>query len=167
MQIVLCIVESIRADFALNYAKKDYIAANRWRCSSYAYKQIWIPYICEKSQRGSLFKVKRSIIKHLYFARHLPKMFLFSSDRFLLVPTIPKLFSFLKSVHQNRFYKPFCVFGSWGQRSFWRKMSRFKVVRIWSCLVSNESSQKGKYHNRTYFFIWLSGSEISALKEKI
>ena len=88
------LVESIRADFALNYAKKDYIAANRWRCSSYAYKQIWIPYICEKSQRGSLFKVKRSIIKHLYFARHLPKMFLFSLDRFLLAPTIQKLFSF-------------------------------------------------------------------------
>ena len=53
--------------------KKDYIAANRWRCSSYAYKQIWIPYICEKSQRGSVFKVKRSILKHFYFARHLPK----------------------------------------------------------------------------------------------
>ena len=124
------LVESIRADFALNYAKKDYIAANRWRCSSYAYKQIWIPYICEKSQRGSLFKVKRSIIKHLYFARHLPKMFLFSPDRFFLAPTIPKLFSFLKSVHQNRFYKPFCVFGSRGQRSFPLKRSIFKIAQM-------------------------------------
>ena len=128
------IVGPTRVDFALDYAKSDYISINRWRCSSYAYKQIWIPYICEKSQRGSVFRVKRSNVKHFLFARHLPKIFLFPPDRIVLTPTIPKLFSFLKSVHQNRFYKHFCVFGSRGQRSFTLEMSIFKVVQtrqIW------------------------------------
>ena len=79
---------------ALNYAKTYYIFENWWRCSSYAYKQIWILCQREISNLGLVFKVKRSKKEHSGFCQPFYKNFLFSLDWIPLVTTSIKHFSF-------------------------------------------------------------------------
>ena len=72
--------------------------------------------------------------KAFLFCQAFTKNILFKFDLILLAHTIPKLFVcfFLNQSIRIDFTNILCVFGSRCQRSFCRKMSRFKVVGIWS-----------------------------------
>ena len=155
LKCLVCLQCSLLAEvlitiLALNYAKSYYISENWWRCSSYAYKQIWI--LCQREilKRGSVFKVKRSNKEHSCF------VFLFPLGWTSLATTSIKLFScFFKSVNKNRFHKNFSIFGG---RSQWpsviiiiyvlikrfhpRVSSRFKSTNIKIIKIIKKKSNK-------------------------
>ena len=104
---------------------------------------------------------KRSIVKHFYFARHLPKIFFLNLILFSWLTRFQNFF-FNQSIRID-FTNLLCVFGSRCQRSFCRKMSRFKVVGIWSLFgIKWKLLKKASFTKVLIFFFGWAG-QISQL----